>query len=188
MSLPLYIKMAIAWLALLALWVFGTNFAHAAATEVSAGDLVDTVRPWIEAAASGVLMTLIGWGAALLRRYVGIQLDSGHRAALHSAAMTGVRMALSQLSTSGAQLTVDTRSEIIAGAVRWMRTSVPEAIAYFGLPPERLAALAESKAAEVLGQTPLWLRLPLTAPDLSETAKMVNDALRTPAPPAAGQS
>ncbi|MDZ5448974.1 hypothetical protein [Labrys sp. ZIDIC5] len=114
-------------------------------TTVSLGGLVTALLPYFEAAVAALLTALIAWAAQAIQKWLGIQLDQSSRDALHSAAMTGVNMALSRLSQSAANLTFDAKSAVIAQAIEWVESSVPDALKHFGLTPEQLEALIESK-------------------------------------------
>lgn len=114
-------------------------------TTVSLGGFVNAFIPYIEAALAALATALVAWAAQAAQKFLGIQLDKSSRDALHSAAMTGVNMALSRLGQSAANLTFDAKSAVIAQAIEWVESSVPDALKHFGLTPDQLQALIESK-------------------------------------------
>lgn len=136
---------AAAGAALIALIAFAAPAWAADDTTVSLGGLVTAIIPYLEAALAALVTALIAWAAQAIQKWLGIQLDQSSRDALHSAAMTGVNMALSRLSQSAANLTFDAKSAVIAQAIEWVESSVPDALKHFGLTPEQLEALIESK-------------------------------------------
>lgn len=114
-------------------------------TTVSAGPLFQIVEPYLVSGLGALITALIAWAASALQRWTCVKIDEAHREALHSAAMTGVNMALARLGATADSLTIDTRSAVIAQAVAWMEKSVPDALVHFGMTPGRLADLVESK-------------------------------------------
>jgi hypothetical protein len=114
-------------------------------TAVSAGPLFQLVEPYLMSGLGALVTALIAWVAAAIQKWMGIKIDQAHREALHSAAMTGVNMALSRLGVVADGLTIDTRSAIVAQSIAWMEKSVPGALAHFKMTPDRLADFVESK-------------------------------------------
>lgn len=101
--------------------------------------LVQALLPHALEILGAVLTVLIGWAADTARRRWGIQIEQAHREALHSAVMTGVKLAL-QRGMSGPQA-----AEL---AVGYARASVPDAIAALGARDDVLANLARAKMGE----------------------------------------
>ncbi|SDZ62858.1 hypothetical protein SAMN05444004_1454 [Jannaschia faecimaris] len=103
-----------------------------------------------------VLTALIGWASAVARRKWGIEIEAGHRAALHSAIMSGARVTLDALSPdlpSGAggasvPLPDQLRREVIAYVTR----SVPGAIAALSPAPDVLDRLVVAKVQELIAE------------------------------------
>lgn len=143
------------WLfAALALAAFGATPAAAAEQAVTVGPIYGLVEPYIRALADVVITGLIGWGAVLIKSWTGIQIEARHREALHSALMTGVTKALARLGVRAEGLTVDLRSQVLAEAVEWAEAAVPDAIAHFGMTPDRVAALATAKLGQLIAAAP----------------------------------
>ena len=150
--------------------VFGGDAALAGdGASVSMAGFVDLLAPYAEAIASGAILAFLTWLTAALRTYLGLNMDARHREALHSAALTGVRQAISSLHVRAGAKPVEVRSALVAKAVEWMETSVPGAIGHFGLTPSRLQILAESKLAELL--------MPTTAAAATATPASSRDAV-----------
>lgn len=101
--------------------------------------VIAAIAPQLLTAVGALLTVLIGWAADTARRRWGIQIEQAHREALHSAIMTGVKLAL-QRGMSGPQA-----AEL---AVGYARASVPDAIAALGARDDVLANLARAKMGE----------------------------------------
>ncbi|MGO4337890.1 hypothetical protein AB4037_23520 [Labrys sp. KB_33_2] len=150
--------------AVLALIAFVAPAWAADDTTVSIGGFVTALIPYFEAALAALVTALIAWGAQAVQKFLGIQLDKSSRDALHSAAMTGVNMALSRLGQSAANITFDAKSAVIAQAIEWVESSVPDALKHFGLTPEQLEALIESKLGIAAAATTPAVVAPAPAP------------------------
>ena len=114
----------------------------AAAQDSAAADLVAAVTPLLIDLLAIVLMAALTWAAAWGKRKFGIDIEAKHRDALHSALMTGARLAAArQLTGPGAlQLILD-----------YVRKSVPDALATLAPSQAVLTDLADAKLQETLG-------------------------------------
>lgn len=90
----------------------------------------------------GLLAALISWAAMTARRKWGLDIEARHRDALHSALMTGARLALSRGLFGDAAATL---------AQDYAKTSVPDAMRHLHPAAEVLQSLARAKIAEVDG-------------------------------------
>lgn len=95
------------------------------------GGLITALVPYFEASLAALVTALIAWGAQALQKWLGIQLVQ-----------------------SAANLTFDARSAVIAQAIEWVESSVPDALKHVGLTPVQLQALIESKIGAVAAATP----------------------------------
>lgn len=86
-----------------------------------------------------LVAALISWAAVAVQRKWGLDIEARHREALHSALMTGARMALDRA------LSPQSAAEL---AVAYARESVPDAMRKLQPSPEVLANLARAKLAE----------------------------------------
>lgn len=116
---------------------------------VSAGPLFQLFEPYLVSGLGALVTAIIAYGAAAFQKWTGVKIDQGHRDALHSAAMTGVTMALSRLGVAANSLTIDTRSAVIADAIAWVEKSAPGALKHFSITPDKVStfvgAIVESK-------------------------------------------
>jgi hypothetical protein len=98
-----------------------------------------------------VLVTaIIGWALKKFTDKTHIEIEAKHRDALHSAAMTGVHLAITRLGAVLSNVTIDTRSAIIAQATNWVLASVPDALTYLGVTKDSVEQLVQSKLNAVL--------------------------------------
>ena len=77
-------------------------------------------------------------------------IETRHREALHSA----IKSAVSGIAAKGGNLQVDVRSDAIAQILRYLRDSVPDALAHFNPSNEVIAKIAQAKAVELAAATP----------------------------------
>lgn len=114
----------------------------AAAQDSPAAGLFAAVTPLLIDLLALVLMAALTWAAAWGKRKFGIDIEAKHRDALHSALMTGARLAAArQLTGPGAlQLIMD-----------YVRKSVPDALATLAPSQAVLTDLADAKLQEALG-------------------------------------
>lgn len=92
--------------------------------------------------AAHVIEILLGAGILYVRRWTGIQIDEKHMRTLHSAAMTGVRLAI-EGNLDGNRLRET--------AVAYIRESVPDAVRRLtGGDDSILGKLVQAKLQEVL--------------------------------------
>lgn len=89
----------------------------------------------------GVLLTgVIGWAAAAARKKWGIDIEARYREALHSALLTGAQLALKHELTG---------KEAVNLILRYVVSSVPDAIKGLGASHEIMTDLAKAKLEQV---------------------------------------
>lgn len=138
------VQVAIALLALLIVLPIGAFAADG--TTVGFGGLWEsTVSPVLSNVIGLVIAGVITWAGAAFTKSTGITIDARYRDSLHSAAMTGVNLALSKVGAKLDGLTLDTKSAVIAQAVEWVENSVPDALKRLGVDNVTLTHLVESK-------------------------------------------
>lgn len=86
-----------------------------------------------------ILTILIGKAASVAQERWGIEVDAGHREALHAAIMSGIQAALLRGLTG---------STAVEAAIRHAQSSVPDAIGKLAPKPEVLVSIAEAKLRE----------------------------------------
>ena len=113
--------------AALLLTVAATTAALAQTTPapVKVGGLWDSLQPYVVDVLGVIVTAAISWAAAAFTRRTGIEIDAKHREALHSAAMTGVNLALQRVGVAAHALDITTSSRVIDDAINWVIQSVP---------------------------------------------------------------
>lgn len=101
----------------------------------------DAASPVILQVAGTSLAAFLAWAANTARRRYGIEIEARHREALHSAIMSGIRLALAR--------GLDEKKAISA-AIRHAQASTPDAVAALKPGSGVLETIAEAKISEVL--------------------------------------
>ena len=114
----------------------------AAAATVDLGWAVDLVAPFIETALVSLAALAVGWLAARIGRWIGIEIDRGQAEALHGAVARGLRHAVSIVrSEAKRHARIDVESRLIAETAIYLEDLMPDALAHFGLTDEALDRL-----------------------------------------------
>lgn len=147
------LRLTLFGLSLVALLAVATTLASAAevsaAPTINLGGLWDSLAPLIRAFGESCIAALLGWVAVRIHRWTGLQIEARHREALHSAAVTGANLALDRLGERAGNTSIEVRSAVLAEAYDWVVRSTPDALAYFGLGPDRVRQLIESKLSAI---------------------------------------
>lgn len=116
--------------------------AEAAATVPPWSDLLSEV---ILTTASAVVTAAIALGVAQFTKWTGIKIEAEQRAALHSAAMTGVNLALAKYGAA-IGLAPNGQAKVVADAMDWVRSAgAPMAVASLKLSEDEVRKVVESK-------------------------------------------
>ncbi len=136
---------------LLALMLFTAGPAMAS-TVVDASPVVLWLKPWIDAAASTIVMTVVGFVGIWARRWFGLEGEARMREALHSALMTAAGAAISTLTETAARKLsrIEIESEMVGQAVSYVLRATPDAVRFFGLTDDRIAEMVRSKIIQLL--------------------------------------
>lgn len=96
---------------------------------------------------SAIITAAITWGAVAFQRWSGMEVEAKHREALHRAILTGIGFAMSRVTGAGP---ATTPNAVVSQASEYVRTSVPDALGYFGLDkkPAMLNDMIASKVEE----------------------------------------
>ncbi len=109
-------------------------------------ELSATVTPALVALFGTVLTIIINRASAVARQRWGVEVESRHREALHSAIMSGIQAALLR----GAK-----RDTAIQAGIKHAMSSVPDAISALAPKEDVLRSIAEAKLREVVGKVTL---------------------------------
>ena len=111
-------------------------------------DIVTEALPLLLQGLSALVMLMLMRASSYAKARWGIEIEEGHRKALHSAAMSGIRAALAR-GLSG--------KPAMDAAVAHMLASTPDAIAALRPASGVLTSIAEAKLREVLEASPLFM-------------------------------
>lgn len=119
--------------------------ASAAERAIPALSLLDAVRPYLVEIGSVLILAFVTWLSSWLRATFKVSMDEAHRAALHSALENGARLAVEKLDAAISGKTIPVGYPLIATGVEYVLTYSPDAVAHFGLTPERVADMIRAK-------------------------------------------
>lgn len=114
-------------------------------------DLWNALQPVLVSVGTPILMVLVGWVAISIQKKTGIDIEAGHRDALHSAIQSGLGLGLSRIGAFLPKDLISTKNAVIDAALSYIVKSVPDAIAHFGLSDGKLEKLIEAKLEVMLG-------------------------------------
>lgn len=104
--------------------------------------ILQALAPVMSTAADHLVELILVSIAAMIKKYVGVQIDEKHMRALHSAALTGVKVAIE---------TGLTGDRVRDAALKYVRTSVPDAVKRLvGGKDTLLGQIVESKMSDAL--------------------------------------
>nr|WP_319513678.1 hypothetical protein [uncultured Cohaesibacter sp.] len=99
---------------------------------IDTGPLISAAMPFLEAALMAVVTAATAWLSRKANKYLGVQLDAKHRAALNEGAESLINQLL-LYATSSTSRTFYTRHQVMALVANGLLTKFPDAIKYFGL-------------------------------------------------------
>lgn len=111
----------------------------ALAQEADASGFLETIMPQLLEIAATALSFVLIWAGARFTKRTGIDIQARHRDALHSALMTGARLAAARELTGKAAVGL---------ILDYVKQSVPDALSKLTPPHGVLADLAEAKLHE----------------------------------------
>ncbi len=151
-------RLALAGLALALFGLIAPAWAQTAAPPADTGILLTLVLPLV-LTFGGILTPVIGsliWARIspaldAFQKLSGVQIDAGHREALHSAIDTGLKLAFAKGAPA---LEATLAGHLAAGRVgevsEWVTKSVPGAIAHLGVSREILDGLTTARLSDSL--------------------------------------
>ncbi|WP_319532871.1 hypothetical protein [uncultured Cohaesibacter sp.] len=130
--------LAIAAVALIGLLVGRPAFADELYT-IDTRPFIDFLLPYLEPVVVGVAMAGLGFIARLLQKYVGVEVDEKHRAALAQIAASKLQQLAVEKVTASAP-SYYTKHQILGVIAKYIEERGPQAVKHFGLTPEALEA------------------------------------------------
>lgn len=114
-------------------------------TTVGLGGLVEAFRPLLMEMAAVIAAAIVGWLSYQASKMFGVEIEARHRDALQSALTNGVYRGIYAVEGAADRVRIDVRSVVLAEGLRYVKSSVPDTVKYFGLTDERLRDLLEAK-------------------------------------------
>lgn len=119
--------------------------------------LGDALSPWSEmlGGALSVLVTgVIGWLAAIFKRWTGIQIEQAHMNTLQTAITNGAGQLILALGPKLGTVGIDVKSQAVHDAVLYVLQAAPDAVKSFGLSPEVIAQKIVAKLGVLTAANP----------------------------------
>lgn len=91
---------------------------------------------------AAALTAFLGLASQWIKRKAGIELDLKSNQMVNEAIERGLDFAIARI---GPRARFETKNELIALAAGYVSTGVPKALAHFGITPDRLATMIESR-------------------------------------------
>lgn len=117
----------------------------ASETSVNAGGLFEALRPYIVELVSVIVAFIVAWLSAKISKLIGMNIEKSHRDALQSALQNGANLGLNKAGGYLSSVDIDMKNKALAEGVAYVLKSVPDALAYFGLTPQRIREMVEAK-------------------------------------------
>ncbi len=117
-------------------------------TNVQIGGIWGSLRPYIADLFGLLVAAAVAYVAKIIKDRFGIEIEAKHRDALHSAAVTGINMALGQLDGRMDKLSIDVKNKVLADAMNYAIKAAPDAMKYFGI-DEKSRMLADLLKAKL---------------------------------------
>ncbi|MEP9372601.1 hypothetical protein [Mesorhizobium sp. KR1-2] len=119
--------------------------AFAADGALPATSLLEPIRAYLVEIGGVLIVAFVGWLSSWLRATFKLELDARHRDALHSALTNGAALVLKKLDTAAAGKSIPIGNAIVGTGIEYVLTYSPDAVAYFGLTPERVGELLRAR-------------------------------------------
>jgi hypothetical protein len=152
--------MLLAFVFVLGLIVMPSVFVPAAlaATAATAPPIAVNFSPIINVVVeilAAFLMLLLSWVVTLIADRLKLSKDSAIRAYLSSAVDNAIQYGKQKAEAAGAGATVKIDNQVVGHAVDYLVAHVPDALAHFGLTPDKVANLVKARAGWLTSDTPL---------------------------------
>lgn len=119
--------------------------ALASDTSVDALPIYKILEPYLVTLVSVVASALVGWVAIVIKNKFGLDIDAHMRETIQTAATNAAGSLIAKMEGPIGNVSIDVKSQIVKDGVDMVIAKVPDAIAYFKLTPEELAAIVQAK-------------------------------------------
>lgn len=125
------------------------GLAHAQETVISAEPWVTTFMPFVQAVVLALIGAGVTFGTAYLNARWNIQIDAENRAAFQQSVTNAAGLLLQRLGADAANAKIDVHSKAFAEAIRYVEKGAPEALAKWGITPDRVTEAILAKVPQV---------------------------------------
>lgn len=130
--------------------------------DIAADDTTVQVLPLYKTVVEPIVLTLVGvlvpallaYLASLLKSKTGIDLDADMRKRVQDAALNAAGSVLAKAEAPIGNLVIDVKHPLVKQGVDLLISKVPDAIAYLGLTPEKLAEIIQGKLGILQASAP----------------------------------
>jgi hypothetical protein len=133
----------------LAVIVAATSDYAAAQSTIEGSRVFGWLQPYVETVVSSAILFGVGWLAFILKTKWGIEIDARQREALHTFLSRQAASLVADGFVKVDGLKIEVKSPALAAAANGAGTAIPEALAHFGLTPEKLQQMIVDKIPTV---------------------------------------
>lgn len=122
----------------LCLFVIAAPFAMASDSAIPVASIIDVIRPYVTEIMSVLIAAAVAYILKVFSVWTGIKVEANHREALQSALENAARIVLGGLTDKASGRTVTSGHPVFDDALKYVIRSVPDAVDYFKLSPDRI--------------------------------------------------
>jgi hypothetical protein len=119
------------------------------ASTIAAGPIVEALRPAITAVVTTMVGVAVTFGAALLKRWTGVTLQSTYVDSLRQAAQTEAGILVAEAADNLSSRSITVTSPAITAAAARIAAAMPEAVRGAGKTPEDLGRLVAGEIGKL---------------------------------------
>jgi hypothetical protein len=119
------------------------------ASAITAGPILDTLRPIISAVVTAIVGVAVTFGVALLKRWTGVTLRSAYVDSLRQAAQTEAGVLVAEAADNLSSRSITVTSPAIAAAAARIAAAMPEAVRAVGKTPEDLGRIVAGEIGKL---------------------------------------
>jgi hypothetical protein len=116
-----------------------------ASTVIDGGSIFGSWRPYIVEIVGIAIAAVVGWIVKLLRDKLNIEIEARHREALQTAVTNAAGLVIGKGEHLASKLKITVQNDAIGEAVAYVLKGAPDALAYFGVTPDRVRQMIEAK-------------------------------------------
>ena len=135
--------------------VLGADAVTAQETTVDVGPFANWFLNFILPTVTTLITVAVGYAVKLFKDKTGIEIEAQHRDALQTALTNAASLAIRELGDRAKDARIDFRHAGVAKAVGYVMEATPDAVANFGLTPDKLAEKVVAKIEQQSEHPPL---------------------------------